>query len=332
MPDAGSQQAHRPRRTRADRLRATLSWPNPAGILISIVGSAVVFMGAMSIAEEPAEPSTTTASSAVSATLPSSPESTARGDAPTAQPESSPSTITASPMPQPTPAPLIQGASSDAPIQQLFATGTAAPTDRLLWNIANPTSPLVLVNKHNPMVPADYLPADLRAPNVPLGSGEPALLRSEAAAAVGRMFAAASADGVHITIMSSFRSYETQSTVYNGYLAQKGQDLSDTSSARPGFSEHQTGFALDIGDATVSAACEFTFCMADSPAGKWVAAHGADYGFVIRYPMGEEPVTGYAAEPWHLRFLGIAVAQDMSVRGISSYEAYLGVPAAPDYK
>jgi len=331
MPGSGSHRAHRPRRTRADRLRAMLSWPHPAGILISILGSALVFMGAVGIGGDPDQPRATTAASQKVATVPASPGSTAQVGT-SAQPDRPPSTTPAGPVQEPAPKPLILGAAASAPIQHLFATGTASPTDRLLWDIANPASPLVLVNKHHPLVPEDYLPAELLAPNVRLGSGEAALLRPEAASAVERMFAAAAADGVHITIKSSFRSYDTQATVYNGYLAQKGQYLSDTSSARPGFSEHQTGFALDIGDASVGPSCEFTFCMAGSPAGSWVAAHGADYGFVIRYPLGQEPVTGYAAEPWHLRFLGIAVAQDMMVRGIPSYEAYLGLPPAPDYK
>jgi D-alanyl-D-alanine carboxypeptidase len=137
---------------------------------------------------------------------------------------------------------------------------------------------------------------------------------------------------VAITIMSSFRSYSTQVSLYGSYVAQKGMAEADTSSARPGFSEHQSGLALDIGDPVAGPACEFTYCMADSAAGKWVAAHGADYGFVVRYQMGMEGTTGYLAEPWHLRFVGIPVAKDIAARGFKSYEQYLGIPGAPTYK
>ncbi|POH74118.1 M15 family metallopeptidase [Arthrobacter glacialis] len=226
----------------------------------------------------------------------------------------------------------IAGASADAPIQKLFATGTAAPAQESLRSIANPESPLVLVNKTHPLTPVDYMPADLVTLPVRTGSTEPALLRAEAAAAVERMFAAAAAEGVSISIKSSYRSFETQTSVYNGHVASKGVAAADASSARPGFSEHQSGFALDIGDANSGADCDFTFCVADTAAGKWVAAHGADHGFVVRYPVGLESTTGYLAEPWHLRYLGIAVAQDMRVRGIQSYEDYLGLPDAPSYK
>lgn len=321
MPVVGFHQARRLRRTPADRLRELLSWPNPVGILVSIVGAAMVLTGAVALGE--GFPRTTTSSSQVLAPPSPSPVSTAR---PT--PSNAPTALA----PEPTATPLILGADANAPIQKLFASGTAAPADRGLWDIANPASPLVLVNKQHPLVPKTFEPADLTTPNVMTGGGEAALLRPEAATAVERMFAAASSDGVHITIMSGYRSYDTQATVYNGYIAQNGQDISDTTSARPGFSEHQTGFALDIGDTSVSSSCAFTICMAETPAGRWVAAHGADYGFVIRYRQGQEPVTGYSAEPWHLRFLGIAVAQDMNLRGIFSYETYLGLPSAPGYE
>ncbi len=201
-----------------------------------------------------------------------------------------------------------------------------------MLDIDNPASALVLVNKHRPLVPADYMPADLVAPRVPAATGEPALLRKDAALALERMVAAAGRDGVAITVMSSFRSHASQLSLYNSYAAQKGAAAADTSSARPGFSEHQTGLAVDIGDAGVPASCEFTWCMASSPAGLWVATHGPDYGFIVRYQLGLEGITGYLAEPWHLRFVGICVATDMRARSIRTYEQYLGLPGAPGYK
>lgn len=290
---------------------------------------------------------TTPAGGQLSASFPTSPESTAVPDsaplptvttsesapassAPSASPASS--TPSAIPKPSKVAAGLVAGTGVDAPIQKLFASSTASLVDRSLWDIHNPASPLVLVNKQNALAPLGYTPSDLLTPNVLVGSAEPALLRAEVAGAAAAMFAAAATDGVHITVASSFRSYSVQTSLYNGYTAQKGQAEADTSSARPGFSEHQSGLSLDIGDADVSADCMFTYCMAQSPAGKWVAAHGADYGFIVRYPVGSEAITGYLAEPWHLRYLGVAVAQDMRARKIPAYETYLGLPSAPAYK
>ncbi|MCC9069245.1 M15 family metallopeptidase [Arthrobacter cryoconiti] len=201
-----------------------------------------------------------------------------------------------------------------------------------LWDVANPESTVVLVNKHHELIPKTFIPADLTTPNVRTDSPDPPLLRKNAAAAVETMFAAAAADGVTITIQSSYRSFLTQISLYENYVEQKGQTEADKTSARPGYSEHQTGLALDIGDANVPAECEFTSCMAGSAAAKWVGAHGMEYGFIIRYPQGEEALTGYLYEPWHLRFVGISVARDMAVRGISSYEQYLGSLGAPSYK
>lgn len=317
------------------RLRASLNWPRPGGVAISVIGAALVLGGALSL--EPAAPTapsagSTTANSTLltpspTAGQPSAPVSAAPA---TQAPASAIPSKPASPTPS---AALVLGASAGAPIHKLFATGTAAPAEESLRNIANPASPLVLVNKTHPLKPVDYIPADLVTLSVSTtGSTEPAQLRAEAAAAVERMFAAAAAQGVSISIKSSYRSFATQVSVYNGHVAAKGAAAADASSARPGFSEHQTGFALDIGDANSGTDCDFTFCVADTAAGKWVAAHGADYGFVVRYSVGQESTTGYLAEPWHLRYLGVAVAQDMRVRGIQSYEDYLGLPGAPGYK
>lgn len=323
------------------RLRRGLAWPQPGGIAVSVIGAALVFCGALAL--ETASPqSPAAAGSELASTTPSLsllPASPAAGQpsapAGTGPPTQAPASNIPSTPASPTstaPAPLITGASAGAPIQKLFATGTAAPAEKSLRNTANPASPLVLVNKRHPLAPTGYVPADLVTPAVNKGSAEPVQLRAEAAAAVERMFAAAAADGVSISIKSSYRSFDTQVGLYNGYVASKGVASADASSARPGFSEHQTGFALDIGDANSGTDCDFTFCVADTAAGKWVAAHGANYGFVVRYPAGRESTTGYLAEPWHLRYLGIAVAQDMTVRGIQSYEEYLGIPGAPDYK
>lgn len=198
------------------------------------------------------------------------------------------------------------------------------------FSLTDPVSPWVVVNKHRPLVPADYAPADLVQPKVRLAvSGEAALLNSTTAAAAEAMFAAAARDGVVMVLASGYRSYGTQVATYKGYVAARGQADADTASARPGYSEHQTGWAFDIADG--GGACGFQPCFADQPAAVWAKANGHRFGFVVRYPWMFHPITGYYYEPWHLRYIGVEAATDMVGRGINTVEEYFGVGAAPGY-
>lgn len=352
MPVVGFHQTRRPRQTTGARLRRELSWPRPAGVLISLIGAALVFNGALALADSTDTPITSEATSSPSLSTtpvtsqalvtPADPASTAPASAATAtatatvSPDLTVSGVTAAPIAPVTTPPvlLVKGSAAGAPVQELFAsrTATAAAGDKTLLDVFNPKSTLVLVNKRNALKPLAYAPADLVTPAVPVGSGEPGRLRAEAASAAERMFGAAAAQGVNITLMSSYRSYDTQVGLYNGYAAEKGAEAADTTSAHPGFSEHQTGLAIDIGDGKAGNACDFRSCFAETAAAQWVAAHGANYGFLVRYLPGSESVTGYWAEPWHLRYVGVEVAQDVVALGIPTYEEYLGLPGAPGYK
>ncbi|ABK04293.1 D-Ala-D-Ala carboxypeptidase, Metallo peptidase, MEROPS family M15B [Arthrobacter sp. FB24] len=197
-------------------------------------------------------------------------------------------------------------------------------------SLTDPASPWLVVNKHRPLSPADYVPADLVQPNIALAvSGEAAQLNSTTAAAAEQMFAAAAGDGVTMTLASGYRSYGTQVATYNSYVASRGQAEADTASARPGFSEHQTGWAFDIGDG--GGACSFQPCFAEQPAAVWAKANAHRFGFVVRYPWMFHEVTGYYYESWHLRFIGVEAAADMSAKGIATLEEYFGLEAAPGY-
>ena len=179
-------------------------------------------------------------------------------------------------------------------------------------------------------MPADYVPADLVRPAVAMTvAGEAALLNSTTAAAAEAMFAAAARDGVGMVLASGYRSYATQAATYNGYVAARGQADADTASARPGYSEHQTGWAFDIADG--GGVCSFQPCFADQPAAAWARTKGHRFGFVVRYPWMFHHITGYFYEPWHLRYIGVEAATDMANRGISTVEEYFGVEAAPGY-
>ncbi|MDJ0352841.1 M15 family metallopeptidase [Pseudarthrobacter sp. PH31-O2] len=209
------------------------------------------------------------------------------------------------------------------------AVSTAAPPAR--HSLTDPASPWVIVNKHRPLSPADFAPAGLVQPRVRLAtSGEAALLNSTTAAAAEEMFAAAAADGISITLASGYRSFATQIATYNKWVAAEGQAGADTASARPGYSEHQTGWSFDIGDG--SGQDSFTPAFATQPAALWAKANAHRFGFVVRYPWMFHERTGYYYEPWHLRYVGVEAAVDMNTRGVATLEEYFGLEAAPGYR
>lgn len=124
----------------------------------------------------------------------------------------------------------------------------------------------------------------------------------------------AKAEGLNIWIASGFRSYEDQDRIYNKYLAREGQEVADTFSARPGYSEHQTGLAFDLNTIDDS--------FADTREGTWVAENAHKYGFIIRYPKGKESITGYKYEPWHLRYVGTMLATELYNSGLTLEEYF----------
>ncbi len=141
----------------------------------------------------------------------------------------------------------------------------------------------------------------------------------EANAALQKMFHAAKADGIVLEIVSGFRSYDRQSTLYNNYVSRDGVAAADRYSARAGHSEHQTGLAFDLNSLEES--------FGETKEGKWLKAHCHEYGFIIRYPKEKEEITGYMYEPWHVRYLGEAVAKSVAESGLC-LEEYLNVTSA----
>jgi D-alanyl-D-alanine carboxypeptidase len=128
---------------------------------------------------------------------------------------------------------------------------------------------------------------------------------------------------------SGYRSYETQVATYAHWTDVLGAAQADVQSARPGYSEHQTGLALDVLPA--DGACQEFGCFGGTPQAAWLAEHAAAYGFVVRYQEGQQAITGYTAEPWHLRYVGARTAADVAASGARSLEEYFGLPAAPAY-
>lgn len=191
---------------------------------------------------------------------------------------------------------------------------SSSPSTSRSPDFTSPDSLTVLVNKMHPLSPKTYAPVDL----VPFGG---VYLRQEAAQAAEEMFAAASVEGVGITALSGYRSYETQVGTYNSWVATYGQEQADVASARPGYSEHQTGLALDIG---TGGACDVQVCFKDTDAARWSAAHAHEYGFVLRYPWWQHETTGYWYESWHFRYVGRAEAAAFHSSGAPTLEDFWG--------
>ncbi|MGF9660551.1 M15 family metallopeptidase [Arthrobacter crystallopoietes] len=190
------------------------------------------------------------------------------------------------------------------------------------YEIDEVSSLQVVVNKHRKLNPQSYVPS--RMVRIQGQS-----LRAEAADAYKKFASAAKKAGVSIVPVSGYRSYNQQASLYNNYVLQYGQETADTLAARPGYSEHQTGLAMDIGNP--GGTCALEPCFANTPAGKWAAEHADDYGFITRYPKGAEATTGYTYEPWHLRYVGTSLVADMNDGGFLTLEDFFRLDAAPDY-
>lgn len=181
---------------------------------------------------------------------------------------------------------------------------------------------VLVVNKQRPLSPINYAPPSLIGVyGVPMAQ--------EAGYAMQRLIGDARAAGIGMNAVSGYRDYATQSSLYNHYVSLYGQAQADLISARPGYSEHQTGLAADIGDS--SGACALQQCFEGTAAGSWARNNAWRYGFIVRYPAGHTHITGYSYEPWHLRYVGTSIASDMRSRGIPTLEQYFGLPAAPSY-
>lgn len=145
----------------------------------------------------------------------------------------------------------------------------------------------------------------------------------EAKQALDQMLAAAKQQGFDLVAFSGYRSFEYQTTLYNNYVQRDGQAAADRYSARPGYSEHQTGLAFDIGERGKEDLW-LTEEFGETPAGQWLFAHAPEYGFILRFPQNKEGITGYMYESWHYRYVGKDIAKEITTKNIT-LEEYLGV-------
>jgi D-alanyl-D-alanine carboxypeptidase len=168
-------------------------------------------------------------------------------------------------------------------------------------------------------LPSTFVPTD---PDVPVTSGSSRTsLDKTLMENFRKMQSDAAALGLNIYIASGYRSYSTQVTLYNNYVATDGSVLADTYSSRAGHSEHQTGLCFDLNS------IEDSFQYTDE--GKWVNDNAYKYGFIIRFPKGKDDKTGYQYESWHLRYVGTDLSYKLYNNGDwISMEEYFGITSS----
>lgn len=179
----------------------------------------------------------------------------------------------------------------------------------------------VLVNKEYGLA-EDFVPDNLVTVDVPTISEmlEVNQMNKVASDQLTQLFDAAKRAGHDLYALSGYRSYQTQDTLYNNYVAQHGQEAASKFSAQPGHSEHQTGLAMDVTSAAVN--YELSQAFGETEEGKWIAENAFRFGFILRYLQGKEHITGYMYEPWHFRYVGKEMAQLLHERELT-YEEYL---------
>ncbi|GED66881.1 hypothetical protein BRE01_05830 [Brevibacillus reuszeri] len=287
---------------------------------LALVTSAIVLLAGCSSLAAPGQPNTTT------------PET------PTVQPETTPPAET-----KPTePNPPVTDPVKENPEKQEKPQETKPPKQEPankpsdsfelpdIEVVAEPQSMTVLVNKQKKL-PENYTPQDLVFPNVPYllpEKSEKRKMRQEAAGALEQLFAAAKGDGVSLAGVSAYRSHAYQKALFNRYVQKDGLEKARTYSAVPGTSEHETGLSIDVSG--INGKCAAESCFGGTKEAEWLAQHSVEYGFIIRYPEGKDAITGYMYEPWHIRYVGVDVAKEISEKGTTLEEYFGAVPVSAE--
>ena len=174
---------------------------------------------------------------------------------------------------------------------------------------------LMLLNKYN-YLDESYSPNDLKEFSNKYAYGDNQKLKEVAYNAYISMFNKAKEDGYTLIVNSSYRSYSEQKEIYDKYVSWYGDDA-DKTAARPGYSEHQTGLAVDI-QSYCSQSKDFDECEEFT----WLLNNAYKYGFILRYPEGREFITGYEYESWHFRYVGKEAAKYIHENKITFDEYY----------
>lgn len=214
--------------------------------------------------------------------------------------------------------PVSPGPETPPPAPSAAHNATPTPTPGPDGIIIVPCGDFLVPLDKQHRLAADCVPPDLVQLPASISVGAQ-YLRAEAAKALQELFDAAARDGYTLTVNSAYRSYEVQVDTYAYWVRLYGQEQADRTSARPGHSEHQLGTAADVGARGL-----FLEAFAGTPEAAWLAENSWRYGFIISYPEGKEHITGYAYEPWHIRYVGREVAAEVQRSGLTLREFLLG--------
>lgn len=176
----------------------------------------------------------------------------------------------------------------------------------------------MLTNKYYKL-PDNYVPDDLV--NIPLKYyyGDKKQIRSDVYDAFVNMWNDAyQSDNIYLIVVSAYRSEAKQKETYDYYVKVKGTKYADGIAARPGYSEHQTGLALDIYSKENASSETFQ----NSKAYFWLLENAYKYGFILRYPENKTNITGYKYESWHYRYVGVELASKVHESGLTFDEYY----------
>ena len=173
----------------------------------------------------------------------------------------------------------------------------------------------ILVNKHI-YLPNDYIPTDLVKIN-PKYTVSDKYLTKEANNSLEKMVNDLKKDNLNLRVISAYRSYSYQENLYNQYVLKDGTFKADTYSARPGYSEHQTGLVIDVDN--IKTDYEHFH---ETEEYIWMKNNSYKYGYILRYPKGKENITTYQYESWHYRYVGIETATYIHQNNISFDEYY----------
>ena len=230
-------------------------------------------------------------------------------------------TPTLSPTPTPTPTPTPEYIEPQT-AEPVWYNGYVDPRTVRAEIVTNPEDITVLVNKYYAM-PEDYVPELVLADS---SAGQ--YLRPEADDAWDEMRAACEADcGEVLYLVSGYRTYADQTYSFSNAITRRGLEKAVQKNAYQGRSEHSLGLALDINTADDK---EIRDEFAESTAGQWVAEHGYEYGFILRYPRDMYEITGYGYEAWHYRYVGVELATTLHETGQTLEEYYGKEQIMPD--
>ncbi len=172
-----------------------------------------------------------------------------------------------------------------------------------------------LVNKYN-YLSEDFVPSNLVELEAPYARKGIYLVK-EAKDNFYKLVDKAKEEGFTIRAISAYRGYTYQKRLYDKYVENDGVSKADTYSARPGFSDHQTGLVVDVDD-SINSFEGFT----NTKEYQWMLDNSYKYGFILRYPEGKETITGYQFESWHYRFVGIKLAKKIKVSNLTFDEYF----------